>query len=219
VFGRKRKIPAAGVTSFHAWWVGLPREPIVAACATIEVLEAPRVDRLYFWALQVTFASGPRRFGGAHTGLQWNPRHPGNTAVNWGGYEEGGDILGGSDSSLAGFDDDPHTRDFAWRAGRPYRFRVERDGNGWLATVDDVVIRTLFAGGNELVAPVVWAEVFAHCDDPPTVVRFSDLEVQTASGAVARPDRFNQTFPDPRACRNNTIVAEQDGLLFLTNQR
>ncbi len=46
----------------------------------------PAVPRLYFWALQVSFASGPRLQGGAHLGLQWHPRYPGSTAVNFGGY-------------------------------------------------------------------------------------------------------------------------------------
>src|SRR5262245_32230826 len=79
--------PAQGVSSFHLWWQGIDGGiPLVEVAATIEVLRAPVVDRLYFWALQASFLSAEGVHGAGHVGLQWNPRHAGNRAVNWGGY-------------------------------------------------------------------------------------------------------------------------------------
>ena len=46
-----------GASSFHLWWAPDP-PPLRSAHAVLEVRAAPRVARLYFWALQVTFADG-----------------------------------------------------------------------------------------------------------------------------------------------------------------
>src|ERR1700710_3128770 len=81
--------PGNGVSSFHLWWQGLEGgAPLVEVAATLEVLRAPTANRLYFWALQASFLSSTGSHGAAHIGLQWNPRHPGSTAVNWGGYAD-----------------------------------------------------------------------------------------------------------------------------------
>ena len=98
--------PGNGVSSFHLWWQGLEgAAPLVEVAATIEVLRPPTASRLYFWALQASFLDGGRSYGAAHIGLQWNPRHLGNAAVNWGGYADTGNvqsILRGSPSSRPG---------------------------------------------------------------------------------------------------------------------
>ena len=135
------------------------------------------MPELYFWALQVTFAQGGRRFGGAHLGLQWHPRHPGSTAVNWGGYAAAGGELDGSTSALPSALGNPNTRDLTWEPHRPYRLAVTRDEQvgGWTGWVDDLPVRHLFAGGRELTGLMVWSEVFARCDDPPAAVRWSEL--------------------------------------------
>ena len=73
-----------------------PSAPLIGVQATFEIVEPPQVDHLYFWALQASFGDGRRSHGGAHLGLQWNNRHPGNTAANWGGYHHSGRILDGS---------------------------------------------------------------------------------------------------------------------------
>ena len=87
-------LPTAGAPGggagggFHLWWKGVPtNEPIVACSVVLEVVQPPTVAALYFWALQASFldAAG-QSYGAAHTGLQWNSRHPGGRAVNWGGY-------------------------------------------------------------------------------------------------------------------------------------
>ena len=71
--------PGKGVSSFHLWWQDAPPEPVVAVEVTLEVVEAPVVDRLYFWALQATFNDATTDHGGAHLGLQCNPRYPGSS--------------------------------------------------------------------------------------------------------------------------------------------
>lgn len=136
---------------------------LVEVSAVLEILVPPVVPALYFWALQVDFVSEGRVVGGAHTGLQWNRRYPGGTAVNWGGYasqERGGGVLSGSRSALPGFADEPNTLSYRWRVGRPYRLRVFRSPEGtagWRATVTDLVagemavVRDLYLG-----SPTSW---------------------------------------------------------------
>ena len=137
-----------------------------------------RPRALYFWALQASFLDGGRSYGAAHIGLQWNPRHPSNAAVNWGGYADTGNvhsILKGSPSPLPSTPNDPNTRDYPWRPGVPYRLRISRVASGWRGEITDVStgdvqhIRDLYAGGDRLGGFVVWAEVFAACDDPSTI--------------------------------------------------
>jgi hypothetical protein len=189
-----RPTSSNGASSLHLFW-SVPRTaPVVAVEAVLEVVEPPTVAALHFWALQVSFA-GPRGDGGgAHLGLQWFDRHPGSTAVNWGGYRSGGGELDGSASELPSAAGNVNTRDYGWRPGRPYRLRVEHAGEGpgsataWRGSVTDLddgittVVRDLWAPGDHLVSPMVWSEVFAPCDGPPSAVRWSDLAVVDASG-------------------------------------
>ena len=118
-----------GVSSFHLWWQGIDG----GAAARGGVGHAARCcasrlsDRLYFWALQTSFISDSGTHGAAHIGLQWNPRHPGHKAVNWGGYGDTSDvrsILDGTPSPLPSTPADPNTRDYPWQQGVPYRLRV-----------------------------------------------------------------------------------------------
>ncbi len=156
---------------FHLWWHGIGEGAPITACAvTLEVLQAPRVDDLYFWAMQASFLDGSgTTHGAAHTGLQWNRRHPGFRAVNWGGYGQAADvtsILEGSESELASTPGDRNTRDYPWRVGAPYRLAVARSERGWTGSITDVerastvLIRELFAGGDRLGGFVVWSELF-----------------------------------------------------------
>jgi hypothetical protein len=166
----------------HLHWDPAPR-PTRAVSAVLEVVEPPVVPHLYFWALQVSFADRGRRVGGAHLGLQWYDRHPGSTAVNWGGYRDGAGELDGDASPLPSATGNPNTRDFAWQPRTPYRLTISGDGDGWwtgavtdLTTDATTIVRRLHGGGTELVAPVVWSEVFARCDDPAVTVRWSQLD-------------------------------------------
>jgi hypothetical protein len=185
-------------------------QPLVEVSATIEVLEPPAVARLYFWALQVGFSGG----GAAHTGLQWLPVEDGMPAVNWGGYAAKGGELDGSVSPLPTLDGNPNTRLFDWEANEPYRLAVSRSPErGWRATVNDVVIRDLWAPGEHLVSPIMWSEVFAACDDPSVVVRWSDMQATTASGSVAKPDGVLVTFQSyvDGGCDNTTVEVDGTG--------
>ncbi len=89
-----------GASSMHLWWQLPDGERLTAVRATIEILEPPAVDRLYFWALQAVFAEPDG--GAAHLGLQHNRRHPGAGAANFGGYSPGseGGLLDGIESPL-----------------------------------------------------------------------------------------------------------------------
>lgn len=214
-----------GASSFHLIW-HLP-VPLVEVSATLEVLQPPQVDRLYFWALQVSTAGPDGVHGGAHLGLQHHPAHPGGGAVNWGGYRTGGE-LDGSVSALPSATGNPNTRDFAWRAGIRYRLRVHRSPErGWRGTVTplgdgagvEVVVRDLWAEGDTLVAPMVWSEVFADCDHPAAAVRWSDLRGVDTTGAAVRPSGVQVTYQDPGAggCTNTTSERDDRGIVQRTN--
>ena len=215
-----------GSSAWHLWWHGVEGGvPIVAASVTIEVLQQPAIDRLYFWALQATFSDGRRTYGSAHTGLQWNPRHPANRAVNWGGYGDVGDVqsvLSGSASPLPSTPDDPNTRDYRWGEAWPYRLRIARGDKGWRAEVTDqvsgttTVIRELHAGGDRLVGLVMWSEVFCSCQDPTTVVRWSAMTAERVDGTAVHPASVGLTFPR-EGCPNTDSVADAMGILQVSN--
>lgn len=219
-----------GASSFHLWWRFPDPEPLIEAMATCEVLEAPAVDRLYFWALQVGFHDGENGRGGAHAGLQWHGRRPRQRAVNWGGYRDaadGGGEFDGSVSTLPRLNPAGNTMRYGWEVGTPYRLRVHRAGEVWRATVTDLdsgqttVIRDLDAPGPYLVDPVVWSEVFAECDDPSVTVRWSDLSALTTDGAAVRPRSVSVTYQAASAggCPNTTVAADHVGVLQTTNVR
>jgi hypothetical protein len=170
---------ANGASSLHLVWQVPQREPLVEVAATLCVPAHPAVDRLYFWARQAAFAGG----GGAHLGLQWGADAPRRRRhVNWGGYGAGGGELAGTVSPLPSSFGNPNTRDLDWVDGRRHRLRIRRVAAGWEGSVDGLVVRALHAGGDFLHSPMVWSEVFADCDAPPVEVRWSGLEVVTASG-------------------------------------
>ncbi len=210
-------------SSFHLRWGGLPGDAVlVSAAATLEVLVPPAVEELYFWALQVSFTGGARRTGGAHLGLQWHPAHPGARAVNWGGYAEGGGELTGSPSPWPSATGNPNTRDLAWRTGHPHRLVVaagERPG-AWVGAVDGAAVRELDGGGDRLGEVMVWSEVFARCDDPSVVVRWSGFEAVDVAGQRHRPDRVTLTYQATvdGGCDNTDVLLDGDGVLQVTNR-
>jgi hypothetical protein len=218
---------ANGASSFHLSWVGTG-DDLVEVAATLEVLVPPSVDRLYFWALQVSFLDGRAHRGAAHIGLQANRNHPGGRAVNWGGYAAAGGLLAGTPSPLPSAPDDVNTRDYPWEPGRPYRFRVFRAPGApghWRGEVTDVasgrsaVVRDLLAGGDRMGSPMVWSEVFARCEHPSVTVRWSDLAATTAAGHVVVPRRLavNYEAHANGGCDNTTSVGDARGVLQITN--
>ncbi|MBN2113268.1 MAG: hypothetical protein JW785_03980 [Acidimicrobiia bacterium] len=223
---------ANGASSFHLVWE-IPPEPLRRVEATLEVVVPPAVPRLYFWALQVSFAAGPRLQGGAHLGLQWHPRYPGSTAVNFGGYgpaERGTRMLEGSTSELKGPRREPNTREFPWQLGHRYRLAVEAapeapEGlRAWRGTVEDLdgggvqVVRDLYTRGEYLHSPLVWSEVFARCEHPTVVVRWSDLRAVAASGQELHPRhvRVNYQSRADGGCDNTSVGLDELGLLQIT---
>jgi len=198
----------------------------VAASVTLEVVTPPVVDHLYFWALQVTFPGA----GAAHLGLQWNHRHPGFGAVNWGGYAADGSLLVGTESPLPSTPADPNTRDYPWEPERAYRLRVYgADEGAWrgevtdLTTGDTTAVRDLIARAPFLGEPMVWSEVFARCDDPPVTVRWSDFEVVIDRGDHFAPTALivNYQSPADGGCANTTSVLDEAGcaLQIMNNER
>jgi hypothetical protein len=146
---------------------------------TLVVPQVPAVARLYFWALQASFPSG----AGAHLGLQWGADPPRRMRhVNWGGYGPDGRELLGSLSALPSSFGNPHTCDFDWEAGRPYRLRISRDDDGWAGWVGDTLVRHLDVPDDVVVNPMVWSEVFADCDHPSVSVHWSHPTVVDRSG-------------------------------------
>ena len=182
-------LPASpnGASSFHLWWRVPSDRRIVETRVTVEVRTPPAIDRLYFWALQVSFEDRGRHLGAGHTGVQWHPASRGG-AVNWGGYDPGGGELPGTRSDLPAVDS-ANTRRWSWSPRVPYQLRVWSPTDGvWRAEVTNTldgtttVIRDLLLPATELTRPVVWAEVFAPCDDPPTEARWKDLLVVDSAG-------------------------------------
>lgn len=223
---------ANGASSFHLRWdlAGA----FSGAAVTLEVLEPPTVDRLYFWALQADFADeAGRPVGGAHLGLQWYPPHPGSTAVNWGGYDRRGSILDGTASGLPSATGNVNTRDLAWEPGRPYRLAIGRapaaatDPPGavrWSGTVTDdrgtVHVRDLFVPGGAAVSGVVmWSEVFARCDHPSVAVRWSRPEAGTTDGSVVAPAAVSVNYQRHAdgGCANTDSSVDDVGLVQRTS--
>ena len=218
---------ANGASSFHLHWSGVG-DDLVEVAATLEVLVPPAVDRLYFWALQVSFLDGRTHRGAAHIGLQANRNHPGGGAVNWGGYAAAGGLLAGTASPLPSTPNDPNTRDYPWEPGRPYRLRVFRAQSApgsWRGEVTDVasgraaVVRDLVAGGDRMGSPMVWSEVFARCEHPSVTVRWSDLSARTAAGDVVVPTGVAVSYEAHASggCDNTTSQRDGRGVLQITN--
>jgi len=210
-----------GASSFHLHWLDLP--PALEASVELEVIAPPSIASLYFWALQVSFAPSG---GGAHLGLQWNPRHPGSTAVNWGGYERGGSILQGTVSTLASPVDDPNTRTWPWLPQRRYRLRVHggSDDGWWAGEVTDLAtggatrVRQLAGGGDRLDSVMVWSEVFADCGGPTVAVRWSRPSALLANGRRLSPSGYRVAYqPYERGgCSNTNSEATADGVIQRT---
>ena len=217
---------ANGASSMHLWWELPYREPLTEVSATLEILEPPALERLYFWALQVAFARPDG--GAAHLGLQYNRRHPGARAANFGGYAPSGvgGLLDGLDSPLPSAPDDPNTRDFDWVPHRQYRLAVKRvDADtpagvyAWQGSIEDLhtgqfdVVRVLFSLGQYLRGPVVWTEAFARCEHPSVAAKWSDLVAVGSKRGVMEvtTGSVNYQHRDAGGCDNTNMYVEGDG--------
>jgi len=216
-----RPTSANGASSFHLGWE-LPPGSFTAASVDLEIDTPPVVTDLYFWAVQADFGDASAETAGAHLGLQWNRRHPGGTAANWGGYHAshlGGAILDGSASPLPSAPNDPNTRDYAWRAGTRYRLEISpmpQRAGWWRGTITDLdageqtVVRDLDGGGDRIRAVTMWSEVFARCDAPSVRVRWSRLRLRTEAGAEVAPLAVTVNYQSRAAggCDNTTAALE-----------
>jgi hypothetical protein len=195
----------------------------MGSSVTLEVQERPDIDDLVFMAMQTSFADPDG--GGAHLGLQHHPGFPGRSAVNWGGYAQGGGLLSGSGSELPSTPDDANTRDFRWQPKTRYRLEVVRgrelEGGewAWIGSVTDehgvrTVVRELFSRGSTLRDPLVWVECFAPCDAPSFAVRWSDASVTTTDGDVIPIRSMRTTYQSVAqgGCTNTTSAI--DGSAF-----
>jgi hypothetical protein len=198
--------------SLHLFWD--IRQPAIEVAVTLEVLEPPSVDRLYFWALQASFAGGRGPHGGAHLGLQWNPRFPGHGAVNWGGYDTRGAVLSGSVSPLRSTPGDANTRDYPWLPGRRYRLRIHPSPEaGWRGELTDLesrevtLVRDLYAGGHYLERLMVWTELFCECSDPRSVVAWSEPSAIGLEGEHLAPRALRVNY-EQRGCPNTNSYSE-----------
>ncbi|MEZ5229236.1 MAG: hypothetical protein R2710_21980, partial [Acidimicrobiales bacterium] len=219
-----------GASSMHLRWTfaagARPRCREVSV--VFRVVEPPTVPALYFWALQASFGTGGRSVGAAHMGLQHHPRYPGAGAVNWGGYRHGGGELAGSTSALPSTLGNVNTRDYPWRAGVSYRYRIAPSPErGWRATITDLergdttVIRDLWSpeATDELTDIVVWSEVFADCDAPSVRVEWSQPEVVTIGGSTLTPVAMTTSFQrhEDGGCANTTAAVVAGGVAQITN--
>jgi hypothetical protein len=187
-------------------------EELVEASVNLVVPALPRVPRLYFWALQVSFSNG----AGAHLGLQWGADPPRRLRhVNWGGYGPSGAELSGETSSLPSSFANPNTRDYDWQPGHPHRLRIAREAGRWAGWVDDTLVRRLDAPGDTLRDPMVWSEVFAACDDPSESVRWSELEVITRSGRRLHVDSVVTHYQSREDGGCDNTSSESDGKAFV----
>lgn len=179
----------------------------------LSISPAPSTTDLYFWALQASFASGNTNHGAGHIGLQHIAGYPGSTAVNWGGYHEGGGELPGSTSTLPSARNNVNTRDYSWSAGRAYRLTIERtEPKRWLGSVTDLAsgertaIRELFCAGDELRHVVIWSEVFAPCDAPAVEARWANpTAIDNSTGTSASPTGISVSYQrvDDGGCSNS----------------
>ena len=203
---------ANGASSLHLAWDVPTDEQLVEASVTLLVPVLPRVPRLYFWALQVSFPGG----AGAHLGLQWAADPPRKLRhINWGGYGTSGSELSGNISTLASSFANPNTRDFDWEPGHPYRLRIARAADGWAGWVDETMVRCLDAPGETLQNPMVWSEVFAKCDDPTVSVRWSGLEVVTRSGRRVPVNSAVASYQSHQDGGCDNTSSETDGHAFV----
>lgn len=215
---RERGLPPSpnGASSMHLW-LDPPAADPVRVSVDLEILEAPAVPRLYFWAIQASFVDSMtgRLHGGAHLGLQHHPAYPSSKAANWGGYAPDGSILDGTESPLPSAPDDPNTRDFHWYPGHVYRLSIERAEEGrWRGVIEQpdtgvrVAVRELIVSpaADALHGIVMWTEAFGACDDPPVAVRWSSFTTYSADGEPLHPASLRARYQSYRdgGCTNTT---------------
>lgn len=207
----------------------MPRVPLRAVSAVLEVVSGPAQPALYFWALQASFqSSNQQRRGAGHLGLQHHPAYPGAGALNWGGYHDqstGGGILEGTGSSLSSTLRNANTFDYPWVVGERYRLEIALAGPGrWRGSATDLstgvttIVRELFVDADHLVDPMIWSEVFADCDAAPVEIRWSSLTAASVDGQFVRPTGVALSYQreGDGGCSNTSTTVEDGWLIQRT---
>ena len=225
---------ANGAASTRAWWTLTDNTAeLCEVAATITIDRAPEPgDNLTFFALQVFFDDATSGVSAAHMGLQWFDAHPGNTAVNFGGFEQGtGTELSGGPLTNPSTPGNANTMDFTWVEGRSYRYRIYESPivntpKAWRAEITDLttgtttVIRDLYAGGTHMAAPLVWIENFNDCDGPIVCSTFTDMygtECGTGTRVDATEVRADYQTCAQGGCDNTNQTAVTGGVGMCTN--
>jgi hypothetical protein len=85
-------------------------------------------------------------------------------------------------------------------------------------TGEQTVVRDLFSAGDQLLAPMVWSEVFARCEHPSVTVRWSGFRALSAGGDEITPRtvRVNYQSRADGGCDNTTALLDELGILQIT---
>ena len=80
------------------------------------------------------------------------------------------------------------------------------------------LIRDLYGPGDYLTAPIVWSEVFAACDAPSVVVRWSGLRAVTTDGDELEPAGLVTTYQSyaDGGCDNTNVEPDEVGVRQIT---
>jgi hypothetical protein len=87
-----------------------------------------------------------------------------------------------------------------------------------LTTGQATVVRDLLVPATGLANPVVWAEVFADCDDPPTQARWSRLQARAGAEQVFTATSVRLTYQAHAdgGCANTLSYAEGSSFVQAT---
>jgi hypothetical protein len=86
---------------------------------------------------------------------------------------------------------------------------------------EETVVRHLYAAGDRLIRPIVWSEVFARCEHPTVVVRWSELRAVALDGDQVPVTRVKVNYQSRAdgGCDNTTAGVDELGILQVTNAR
>jgi len=90
-----------------------------------------------------------------------------------------------------------------------------------IETAEEIRIRDLYTKGEYLIRPMVWSEVFARCEHPTAVVRWSEMQAVTADGVDIHPPHVQVNYQSRAdgGCDNTTVGVDEIGILQMTNAR
>ena len=74
-------------------------------------------------------------------------------------------------------------------------------------------------GSTALLSPMMWSEVFARCDHPSSIVRWSEMSAVDGRGRVVRPTAMSVNYQaaSQGGCSNTNSWVDGDGFVQATN--